>query len=58
MDQVDTTEHDSYKPGSLPAFRARDDDHPYWDNYATQEDIIEFMKPFRDSIWNAPHPRI
>lgn len=39
----------------LPArVRARDDDHPYWDNYATQEDIIEFMKPFRDSIWNAP----
>lgn len=39
----------------LPArVRLGDDNHPYWDNYATQEDIIEFMKPFRDLIWNAP----
>lgn len=37
----------------LPArVRAKDSAHPNWDNYATQEDVIEFMKPFRDSIWN------
>ena len=41
----------------LPArVRARDNEHASWDNYATQDDVIEFMKPFRDSIWNSTHP--
>lgn len=26
------------------------------DNYATQDDVIEFMKPFRDSIWHSNNP--
>lgn len=41
----------------LPArVRARDAAHAQWDNYATPEDVIEFMKPFRDSIWHSNHP--
>ncbi len=41
----------------LPArVRIMDAAHPYWDNYAETEDLIEFMKPFRDSIWNNPNP--
>lgn len=32
----------------LPArVRARDQEHAKWDNYATQEDILAFMTPFR-----------
>lgn len=27
-----------------------------WDNYATQEDILAFMTPFRDSIWHSNNP--
>ena len=42
----------------LPArVRTMDAEHPYWDNYATEEDLIEFMKPFRDSIWLCRDPR-
>lgn len=42
----------------LPArVRTMDAEHPYWDNYATEEDLIEFMKPFRDSIWLCSDPR-
>lgn len=41
----------------LPArVRTRDAEHPDWDNYATQDDVIEFMTPFRDSIWHSAHP--
>ncbi len=41
----------------LPA-RVRPMDAMYakWDNYALPEDAIEFMKPFRDSIWHSPNP--
>ncbi len=41
----------------LPArIRPMDEAHPYWDNYAEEQDLIEFMKPFRDSIWLSPDP--
>lgn len=41
----------------LPArVRARDQEHAKWDNYATQEDILAFMTPFRDSIWHSNNP--
>lgn len=41
----------------LPArVRPRDAAHADWDNYATAEDVIEFMKPFRDSIWHSTNP--
>ena len=41
----------------LPArVRTRDQAHAEWDNYATQDDVIEFMKPFRDSIWHSNNP--
>ena len=37
----------------LPArVRPMDEAHPNFDHYATLDDMIEFMKPFRDSIWN------
>lgn len=39
----------------IPArVRERDAGHPYWDNYAVEDDLIEFMKPFRDSVWMNP----
>ncbi len=39
----------------LPArVRPMDNKHPYWDFYATEDDVIQFMKPFRDSVWNNP----
>lgn len=39
----------------IPArVRERDAEHPYWDNYAVEDDLIEFMKPFRDSVWMNP----
>ncbi|HHU97780.1 MAG: glycoside hydrolase family 71/99-like protein [Bacteroidota bacterium] len=39
----------------LPArVRPRDNEFPFWDQYATQDDLIEFMKPFRDSVWINP----
>ena len=42
----------------LPArVRPMDEEHPFWDNYATAEDVVEFMKPFRDSIWLSSDPR-
>ena len=42
----------------LPArVRTMDAEHPYWDNYATADDLTEFMKPFRDSIWLDSDPR-
>ncbi|MFR0764241.1 MAG: hypothetical protein ACLSHL_09880 [Alistipes communis] len=35
----------------LPArVRPMDAAHPYWDHYAEPDDLIEFMKPFRDSV--------
>lgn len=43
--------------GEIPApwiparVRPMDEKYPYWDNYAETRDLIEFMKPFRDSIW-------
>ena len=41
----------------LPArVRTRDQEHDEWDNYATQDDVIGFMKPFRDSIWHSNNP--
>lgn len=41
----------------LPArVRPIDSLHPFWDHYGTQEDAIEFMKPFRDSVWNNDKP--
>lgn len=41
----------------LPArVRARDEAHANWDNYATQEDVLAFMTPFRDSIWHSNNP--
>ena len=41
----------------LPArVRPRDEAHAAWDNYATPNDVIEFMKPFRDSIWHSTNP--
>lgn len=39
----------------LPArVRPMDKEYPFWDYYATQDDVIEFMKPFRDSLWVNP----
>ncbi len=39
----------------IPArVRTLDPEHPLWDNYATEEDVIEFLKPFRDSVWMSP----
>ena len=41
----------------LPArVRERDAEHPYCDRYARPDDLIEFMKPFRDSIWMSSDP--
>lgn len=41
----------------LPArVRTRDEAHAAWDNYATEGDVVEFMKPFRDSIWRSSNP--
>jgi len=41
----------------LPArVRVRDAEHSDWDNYAVSADVIEFMKPFRDSVWNVSNP--
>lgn len=41
----------------LPArVRPMDKKYPFWDNYALSEDVIEWMKPFRDSVWNSPNP--
>lgn len=41
----------------LPArVRQRDNNHPYWDNYALPTDVLEFMKPFRDSVWHVNNP--
>lgn len=41
----------------LPArVRERDAAWPHWDHYATPEDCIEFMKPFRDSVWRSSDP--
>ncbi len=41
----------------LPArVRERDADHSLWDNYGTAEDAVEFMAPFRDSVWMSPDP--
>lgn len=41
----------------LPArVRTRDEAHTSWDNYATQEDVLAFMSPFRDSIWHSSNP--
>ena len=41
----------------IPArVRTRDKAHAMWDNYATQSDIIEFMKPFRNLIWLKNNP--
>lgn len=42
----------------LPArVRPRDARHADWDNYATPDDAVEFMKPFRDSVWHTPRER-
>lgn len=41
----------------LPArVRPRDAAHAAWDNYATVDDAVEFMKPFRDSVWLSADP--
>jgi len=41
----------------LPArVRPRSAEYPHWDNYATPDDCIEFMKPFRDSVWLSADP--
>lgn len=41
----------------LPArVRPRDAAHPQWDQYAEPDDCIEFLKPFRDSIWLSSDP--
>ncbi|SHF00552.1 hypothetical protein SAMN05444274_103224 [Mariniphaga anaerophila] len=41
----------------IPArVRTMDENFPHWDNYALADDLIEFMKPFRDSIWNSARP--
>lgn len=41
----------------LPArVRGYDAAWPHWDNYAVPDDCIEFMKPFRDSIWLSADP--
>ena len=42
----------------IPArVRPMDAEFSKWDNYATLDDVIEFMKPFRDSIWTNSNPR-
>lgn len=42
----------------LPArVRPMDAEHPFWDQYATVEDVVRFMQPFRDSVWCSPDPR-
>lgn len=41
----------------IPArVRERDSIYPLWDNYAKVEDLLEFMKPFRDSVWLSSNP--
>lgn len=41
----------------LPArVRGMDAGHPRWDHYAEPDDLIEFMKPFRDSVWMSSDP--
>lgn len=41
----------------LPArVRGYDAAWPDWDNYALGDDCIEFMKPFRDSVWRSADP--
>lgn len=41
----------------LPArVRARDAGHAEWDHWAAPDDCIEFMKPFRDSVWFGSDP--
>lgn len=43
----------------LPArVRGRDEAHAAWDSYATAGDVLEFMKPFRDSVWLSDDPRL
>ena len=57
-DEMDTWKEVGEIPTAwLPArVRTRDQAHAEWDNYATQDDVIEFMKPFRDSIWHSNNP--
>lgn len=41
----------------LPArVRPMDATYAMWDYYALPEDAIDFMKPFRDSIWHSSNP--
>lgn len=41
----------------LPArVREMDDAHPRWDHYAEPQDAIEFLRPFRDSVWRSADP--
>ncbi|MDE5691469.1 MAG: hypothetical protein K2I13_04560 [Alistipes sp.] len=41
----------------LPArVRPRDEAHAEWDHWASPDDCVEFMKPFRDSVWLASDP--
>lgn len=54
---------DSWKAlGEIPSpwiparVRLRDAAYPLWDNYAVEDDLIEFMKPFRDSVWLSSDP--
>lgn len=50
------TELDAIPTAWLPArVRPMDSKYPNYDYYATQEDVIEFMKPFRDSIWMSDY---
>ncbi len=52
------TELDAIPTAWLPArVRPMDSIYPNYDYYATADDVIEFMKPFRDSIWMSDYPK-
>ncbi|SDD25811.1 glycoside hydrolase family 71/99 protein [Niabella drilacis] len=37
-----------------PRVRRIDAGHPYWDNYATREDVLRSMEPFKAKVWDQP----
>lgn len=41
----------------IPArVRPMDSQFPLWDQYATKDDVIRFMQPFKDAVWDGPNP--
>ena len=57
-DEIETwrrlgTIHTAWLPARV---RPRDAAHAAWDHYATADDCIDFMTPFRDSVWRSADP--